>query len=640
MFLKKKFAATDRETNVRPAMGPLPPRNPTNIVNQIEFDKEVNGMSKHKATGPDGIPIEVFKASAAAKAMLKELISRMWVEEEVPESFGRAVFVMLFKNKGSSNDPSKYRCIGLLNHSYKVLSSILLGRIQAETDKNFLKDWQAGFRKHRGCRDNILILKTLVDHILDQGEQIALTFVDYKAAFDSVSHKFIDSALRRAKVKPKTRAMFRAIYRAASAVTKVAGPDGEDVVSEAFPVRRGVVQGDVTSPLYFILALEAILQDYDKHPNKGVRLGETLIHTLAYADDAALVDKDARTATERITAIAQGSAEATDMIISIDKTEVMHVRDQGALGKIDKDKARAECKHKCSHLGCRKTFATKHGLAVHKGKCKWSRWCEVEKLLAVQCEQDAGAPIGHGTASFLVRWKGYGAKKDEWVDYANITPELIQEYLVEQGLYDFNWPHRCQICDKPASSERGIKVHQRRKDNNCRKYLWDDNEQNFTGTVAERKAQKTQREEEQKSREVVKCGRHELKNVFTFKYLGSLFAADGSQEHDIQRRIAIATTRAGQLRHVFNDKNLDLKTKLRLYKAAIVSLFTYGCEAWTLAPRTMRQLNGANARLLSRFTGKSCREEARDPSFNLVRSVRGRRLCWLGTSCAWITSGW
>ena len=170
---------------------------------------------------------------------------------------------MLYK-KGDSDNPANYRCIGLLNHSYKVLSTILLGRINEEAD-GFLQDWQAGFRPQRGCRDNVMILRTLVEQVIAEGRKIALTFIDYKAAFDSVSHKYIDAALHRAKVSPKTRAMFRATYRAANAITKVKGPDGEIIYSKAFPVRRGVIQGDVTSPIYFIIALEAILRDHDKN---------------------------------------------------------------------------------------------------------------------------------------------------------------------------------------------------------------------------------------------------------------------------------------------------------------------------------------------------------------------------------------
>ena len=118
--------------------------------------------------------------------------------------------------------------------------------------------------------------------------------------------------------------------------------------------------------------------------------------------------------------------------------------------------------------------------------------------------------------------------------------------------------------------------------------------------------------------------------MFLFKYLGSIFAADGTQEPDIKRRIGIATTRAGQLRHIFNSKSVTLATKLRLYQAAVVSLFTYGCEAWAMTPKTTRQLNGANSRLLSRFTGRTAHEEARNPSLDMVASIRARRLCWLG----------
>ena len=125
---------------------------------------------------------------------------------------------MLYKNKGSPNNPSKYRCIGLLNHEYKVLSCIILNRLLGVSE-NFLKDWQAGFREQRGCRDNSMILRTIFEKMLSLGKSIAITFIDYTAAFDSVSHRFIDVALRDAGATPKVRAMYRAVYESASAYT-------------------------------------------------------------------------------------------------------------------------------------------------------------------------------------------------------------------------------------------------------------------------------------------------------------------------------------------------------------------------------------------------------------------------------------
>ena len=185
-----------------------------------------------------------------------KLLARIWQEEHVPIDLVMANFKMLYKRKGSPNNPAKYRCIGLLNSAYKVLSAVMLRRLMNET-KWYLQDWQAGFgfRQARGCRDNVMILRTLIDKMLTEGRPLVLTFIDYSAAFDSISHKFLDVALGRAKAKTKTRAIFRSIYGNAFARTKVKGIDGQHEFSEAFPVRRGVIQGDITSPWYFILVL-------------------------------------------------------------------------------------------------------------------------------------------------------------------------------------------------------------------------------------------------------------------------------------------------------------------------------------------------------------------------------------------------
>ena len=121
-FLKQKFSATVDERVRRPPMPPLPQAEIGNTLSVEEATRAIEKLSSGKACGPDGIPGEVFKRVPICKKALVELLQRIWVDEEVPEEFAKAVFVMLYKNKGSPNDPSKYRCIGLLSHAYKVLS--------------------------------------------------------------------------------------------------------------------------------------------------------------------------------------------------------------------------------------------------------------------------------------------------------------------------------------------------------------------------------------------------------------------------------------------------------------------------------------------------------------------------------------
>ena len=99
------------------------------------------------------------------------------------------------------------------------------------------------------------------------------------------------------------------------------------------------------------------------------------------------------------------------------------------------------------------------------------------------------------------------------------------------------------------------------------------------------------------------CENVSLDNVAIFKYLGSLFPADGKQSCDIDARIDQAFSRCGELHNIFNSKSLSANLKLRLYEAAVCSILTYGCETWILSEQVLRRLNGVNSRMVARITG-------------------------------------
>mgnify|MGYP006202534835 CR=1 FL=1 len=123
-FLSAKFAATEKEKTKRSWL-PLPNTQGTEALSDAQFDSALTSMKNRKSCGPDNIPSELYKASPLYNCLLRDLLKKIWLDEEVPVEFVRATFVMLYKHKGSRNDPSKYRCIGLLNHAYKVLNTCL-----------------------------------------------------------------------------------------------------------------------------------------------------------------------------------------------------------------------------------------------------------------------------------------------------------------------------------------------------------------------------------------------------------------------------------------------------------------------------------------------------------------------------------
>ena len=141
------------------------------------------------------------------------------------------------------------------------------------------------------------------------------------------------------------------------------------------------------------------------------------------------------------------------------------------------------------------------------------------------------------------------------------------------------------IVIKKCASSRGAKIHGHRCPHRP-------DTQNFAGTCADRKVKADKVEEAQSLKPKIKCEERPLKNVARFKYLGSIFSADGSQSFDLRRRIDMAIGRCGALRQVFDGKNIPLSLKLKIYVTAITSIMTYGCEAWNIDERTRAQLNG------------------------------------------------
>ena len=619
-FLKEKFAATSNEAK----RGGFPPlrtaRTAEDELTKEEFLAAVGKLKSSKAMGPDEVPAEVFKLCPAIRDELFYILNYIWQNEKVPQNLACGKFVMVWKRKGSSDDPSKYRCLCLLNHAYKALAIILLQRLLTGS-VGFLKDWQNGFRAMRGCRDNNTILRTICEKMLMLGKKIAVTFIDYTAAFDTVSHLFIDEALAKAKVSTKVRAMFRAIYHAATAFTAVKSTDGGNVNSASFPINRGVVQGDITSPLYFILALELIFRRHDKMPGKGVALMDTVLHTLGYADDVATIEEATpeghERATNRVSAIANGSQQDADMSINIPKTKVLQVGPQESVSPTTAEEARAVCKYTCRHEGCNHCFMTKHGLLVHEGRCEWKNEFVVDSIV----DHDDGDMFKR---KYLIKWKGCADNENTWEPRSQVHHELIKEYELAKGIYA-DWPHRCPTCDKPCASATGVKIH-------AAKAHKPEEPQKFTGSLADKAVKTRKLTELQQQLPQVHCNSEILDNVFRFKYLGSAFTADGDKMRDVKARTAMATQRWGTMRHIFNSPHLSLTLKLRLYSAAVCSVMTYGSESWFLTKEVLRAINGANSRLLSRFTGKTVQQEARPAttSLNLTRRIRKLRLRWLG----------
>ena len=257
-------------------------------------------LHDNKAPGCDGIPIEAYRGSPAAKQEIFAIVRLMWQTEVIPPALVLGTFVMLYK-KGPRDNFGNYRAIGLMCHSDKLLSVLVLHHMQDAVESR-LAETQAGFRRERGCRDNVLPLRLLM--VLRAGKQAVAAFIDYRAAFDTISHRFLEESLTAAGIQPNIRRIAKSIYSEATWTVRLRLPSGENLCSEPFPVRRGVIQGDIFCPQCFTLGLGRIsrLHDIAGQGIGGPTLCDVTASKLEYADEVGLFDWTAAEASARVSA--------------------------------------------------------------------------------------------------------------------------------------------------------------------------------------------------------------------------------------------------------------------------------------------------------------------------------------------------
>ena len=83
----------------------------------------------------------------------------------------------------------------------------------------------------------------------------------------------------------------------------------------------------------------------------------------------------------------------------------------------------------------------------------------------------------------------------------------------------------------------------------------------------------------------------QMKTVDDFKYLDSVINSDGSLDKEISGRIYKASQALGSLKtRVLSQHNIRQSTKLKVYRAIVLTSLLYGCETWTLYRRHLKQL--------------------------------------------------
>ena len=76
-----------------------------------------------------------------------------------------------------------------------------------------------------------------------------------------------------------------------------------------------------------------------------------------------------------------------------------------------------------------------------------------------------------------------------------------------------------------------------------------------------------------------------------FIFLGSKISMDSDCSQGIKRRLLLGRKFMTNLDSIFKSRDITLPTKVRLVKAIVFPVVTYGCEKWTVKKAVHRRID-------------------------------------------------
>ncbi|XP_039298009.1 uncharacterized protein LOC120354675 [Nilaparvata lugens] len=293
-----------------------------------ELRKIMARVKDGKAPGEDGVPYEFFKnVPTCFMESLLNLYNRMYSTSCVPDSFKRSIVFPIFK-KGNPGDASNYRGISFGNAGAKLFTAILLDRLKAWVNRDGkLREFQAGFRASYSTVDNIFnLMAIIIMRLAVKRQKVYAFFVDYSAAFDRIDRHSLFLKLSEMRISTKMLRILQVIY--SNSTARVWSQEG---LSDAFETNTGVKQGCLLSPLLFAL----FLNDLEENMEGGVKLNDTNIRILAYADDIVLLASNKLDLKKMITALEE-YCRRWNLLVNLDKSKIVIFRNGGKQGRHEK----------------------------------------------------------------------------------------------------------------------------------------------------------------------------------------------------------------------------------------------------------------------------------------------------------------
>jgi hypothetical protein len=95
------------------------------------------------------------------RSKVHKLINSIWKNDELPAEWKESIIVPIYK-MDDKTDCSKYRAISLLPTTYKILSNVLLSKLNPYANE-IIGDRQCRMRRNRSTTDSIECIRQILE---------------------------------------------------------------------------------------------------------------------------------------------------------------------------------------------------------------------------------------------------------------------------------------------------------------------------------------------------------------------------------------------------------------------------------------------------------------------------------------------
>ena len=96
---------------------------------ECEVKRALGSITMNKASGGDGIPVELFQIlKDNTVKVLHSICHQIWKTQQWPQDWKRSAFIPIPK-KGNAKECSKYCTIALISHASKVMLKIFQAKL-------------------------------------------------------------------------------------------------------------------------------------------------------------------------------------------------------------------------------------------------------------------------------------------------------------------------------------------------------------------------------------------------------------------------------------------------------------------------------------------------------------------------------